>query len=185
MTPADVRVRIRRAADVPVLAAALMAQQPGTRYPFRDPLPLPVSEFMHAEDAEQAWTAELDGVPVGHVCRTGPAHGFPAADLLNEVCARAHRCEPRDLTWVSALFVASEARGRGIGSQLMDAVVTDARRHGLRPCLEVLPNHPAARTLYLATGWRTVHRLRPEWLTAVAGNEGPDVHVMVLSDPAG
>jgi hypothetical protein len=36
--------------------------------------------------------------------------------------------------------------------------------------------------LYLATGWRVVDRLRPEWLRAAAGERAPDVQVMVLPD---
>ena len=182
MTSTQVRIRTREPADVPVLAAALLAQQSETRYPFRDPLPIPVEVFLHAEDAVRAWTAELNGHPVGHVCRTGPLTGFPAADLLNELCAGAHGCDPADLAWVSALFVASEARGLGLGRRLMEQTVDDALNSGLRPCLEVLPTHPAAMSLYLATGWRIVHRLRPDWLRAVVGEEGPDVRVMVLSD---
>jgi GNAT superfamily N-acetyltransferase len=180
--PGQVRIRRRRPADLPLLATALLAQRPGTRYPFRDPLPVPVEDFLHARDARGAWTAELRGRPVGHVCRTGPAEGHLEADLLNDVCAQAHGCPVRELTWVSAFFVAAEARGLGIGRQLLDVVVGDALSTGLRPCLEVLPTHPAALSLYLATGWRVVHRFRPDWLRAAAGAEGPDVQVMVLTE---
>jgi GNAT superfamily N-acetyltransferase len=183
VTPDDIQVRARVPADVPVLAEALFAQQAQTRYPFRDPLPLPVEDFLHAYDAVKAWTAVLDGRPVGHVCRVGPAKDFPAAGRLNEVCARAHGCEPTELAWVSTLFVAAEARGLGIGRRLMNKVVDDVRAHRLRPCLEVLPTHPAALTLYRATGWRVVDRLRPAWLYDVVGHEGPDVHVMILTEP--
>lgn len=182
VTPGEVRIRARRPSDVPALAAALLAQQSQTHYPFRDPLPVPVEDFLHARDAIKAWTAELDGRPVGQVCRVGPAGGFQAADLLNEVCSRAHGCARSELAWVSTLFVATEARGRGLGRRLMEVVVGDLRRSGLHPCLEVLPTHPAAKSLYLAMGWQVVHRLRPDWLTAVAGAEGPEVHVMVLPD---
>jgi GNAT superfamily N-acetyltransferase len=176
-----VRIRGREPTDIPGLATALLAQQSETRYPFRDPLPVEVEDFLHARDAVAAWTAELAGQPVGHVCRTGPSRGFPTADLLNQVCARAHGCDTSDLAWVSTLFVAAEARSRGIGRRLMEVVVGDVLRAGLHPCLEVLPTHPGAMSLYLATGWRVVHRLRPDWLCAVVGEEGPDVHVMVLT----
>ena len=181
MPAGDARIRTRKSADLPGLAKALLAQQSETRYPFRDPLPVSVEDFLHARDAVRAWTAELGGQPVGHVCRTGPASGFPAADVLNEVCARAHGCDPSQLAWVSTLFVAAEARGLGIGRQLMKAVVNDVLSSGHRPCLEVLPTHPAAVSLYLTTGWRVAHRMRPDWLRAVVGPEGPDVHVMVLT----
>lgn len=179
MTPSDIRIRPRESADLPPLGAALLEQQSQTRYPFRDPLPIPVEEFLHAHDAVRAWTAERDGRPVGHVCRTGPAHGFPEAELLNEVCAAEYRCDVDDLTWVSSLFVAADTRGTGAGRRLLETVVEDARTADLRPCLEVLPVHPAALSLYLANGWQLVHRFRPGWLDAAAADDGPDVHVMV------
>jgi GNAT superfamily N-acetyltransferase len=180
--PGRVCIRTRLPADVPALAAALLSQQSETHYPFRDPLPIPVEDFLHAHDAVAAWTADRDGHAVGHVCRTGPARGFPAAALLNEVCARAHGCDVSELAWVNTLFVAAEARGLGIGRRLLQVVVDDIADDDLRACLEVLPTHPHAMSLYLATGWRSVHQFRPEWLAAVAGEQGPDVHVMVLPD---
>ncbi len=182
MIPGEIRVRTRESADVPALAAALLAQQSATRYPFRDPLPVPVEEFLHAHDAEKAWTAELGGRPAGHVCRVRSARSTPAAEVLNEICAGAHGCDQSELTWVSTLFVAAEARGLGVGRLLMRAVIEDARSDSKRLCLEVLPTHPGAMTLYLTTGWRVVHRLRPDWLHAAVGEEGPDVHVMILTD---
>lgn len=176
-------VRPRRAADLPALAAVLREQQPATRYPFRDPLPVPVEQFLHADDAVAAWTAEVEGRPVGHVCRTGPVAGFPDAAALNGACARAHGCEVADLGWVSTLFVGAEVRGRGVGRLLLDAVVADLRAAGLRPCLEVLPVHPAALALYRRYGWTEVLSLRPDWLRDAVGEEGPDVVVMALLCP--
>jgi GNAT superfamily N-acetyltransferase len=178
--PSRVRVRPRRPDDVPGLAGVLRAQQPASRYPFRDPLPFPVERFLHAHDAAAAWTAELDDRPVGHVCRLGPPRGFPDADAMNEACARAHGCAVEDLGWVATLFVGLDARGLGVGRALLDTAVQDIRTAGLRPCLEVLPVHAAALTLYEATGWREVLRLRPAWLREAAGDQGPDVRVMVL-----
>ncbi|WP_104105151.1 GNAT family N-acetyltransferase [Nocardioides sp. 616] len=106
--------------------------------------------------------------------------GTRSAALLDQVCARAHACQPAELAWISGLFVATEARGLGIGRLLLAAVVDDIRAAGRHPCLEVLPVHPGAMSLYLASGWRVVHRFRPDWLREAAGEEGPNVHVMVL-----
>ena len=181
MTDAEPTIRSRRPDDLPALATTLLAQQPETRYPFRDPLPIPAEQFLHADDAQAAWTAELDGRPVGHVCRMGPAHGFPQADRINELCAETHGCRPSELAWVSSLFLAREARGLGLGRRLLDVVVDDARANNLHPCLEVLPVHEAAFSLYRSRGWRTVHRFRPAWLGGAPEDEVPDVHVMVLS----
>ena len=178
-----VALRPRRAADIPALVDVLREQQPTSRYPFRDPLPIPVERFFHTDDAVGAWTAELDGRPVGHVCHTGPPDGFPGAAEMNRVCALAHGCEVEQLAWISTLFVALELRGRGVGRRLLSTAVDDIRRAGLRPCLEVLPVHPAALALYTSTGWRKVMQVRPEWLVSVMGDEGPDVTVMVHAGP--
>lgn len=174
-----VRIRPREAADLPALGVALLEQQPETHYPFRNPLPMPVEDFLHARDALSAWTAELGGRPVGHACRVGAARGFPEAELLNDVCAGAYGCAAGDLTWVSSLFVGADARGRGAGRRLLETVVEDARANGMRPCLEVLPLHPAAIALYLSSGWQVVHRFRPAWLQGPAGDQAPHVQVMV------
>jgi GNAT superfamily N-acetyltransferase len=180
-----VNVRRRRPSDIPALAELLFDQQPISRYPFRDPLPWPVEQFLHADDAVAAWTAELDGRPVGHVCRLRPPTGFRHASEMNDACAEAHGCTVAELAWVSTLFVGPEVRGRGAGLLLLDTVVDDIRAAGLHPCLEVLPYDPAALRLYEATGWREVMRLRPSWLRQAAGEGGPDVVVMVLTVRAG
>jgi GNAT superfamily N-acetyltransferase len=176
-----VRIRPRRADDVPALVDVLMSQQRLTRYPFRDPLPVPPEQFLHADDALAAWTAELDGRPVGHVCRVRSPRG-PEAEAMNRACARGHGCAVEELGWVSTLFVDPAARGLGIGRALVGTVVADMREVGLRPCLEVLPVHSAALALYEADGWQEVLRLRPEWLRTVDGEVPPDVRVLVLPD---
>lgn len=173
-------VRLRRSSDIPALAEVLLTQQPTSRYPFRNPLPFPVERFLHADDAVGAWTAEIDGRVVGHVCRTGSPQGFPHAADMNQACAEAHGCTVDELAWVSTLFVGAEARGRGVGRLLLSTAVDDIRESGLHPCLEVLPYHPAALQLYEATGWHEVLRVRPDWLRSAAGDAGPDVVVMVL-----
>lgn len=178
-------MRPRRPEDLPGLGADLLEQQPVTRYPFRDPLPVSTDAFLHADDALGAFVAEVDGDVVGHVARTGPAHGWPDAERMNQACARAHGCGVAELSYVSALFVALRGMRRGAGRALLTAVVDDLRGVGQRPCLEVLPHHAGARSLYLASGWRDVLTVRPPWLTSVVGDEGPDVHVMVLATGRG
>lgn len=176
-------IRERRRGDIPALATALFAQQPATQYPLRNPLPISVEEFLHAEDAIAAWTAEVDGAPVGHGCHVGPLRRGPISAELNEVAAAAHGCPTEHLTWISSFFVATERRGLGLGRALLETIVADARSRGLRPCLEVYPVHPAAIALYTDTGWQVVHQARPEWLRDAKGDEGPDVLIMVLPEP--
>ncbi len=178
----EMSVRRRRYEDIPLLVDLLMEQQPDTRYPFRNPLPMPVEEFLHADDAVGAWTAEVDGRLAGHVCRVGPLAGLAAAAEMNLACATAHGCEVEQLAWVSKLFVGRAARGIGLGHLLLATVLDDIRQAGLYPCLEVLPVHEAALSLYVSTGWREVMRVRPEWLERATGDAGPDVLVMVLPE---
>ena len=173
-------VRPRRPDDVPALAQVLLAQQPLTRYPVRNPLPVPVEQFLHADDALAAWTAELGGRPVGHVCRVGLPRSIPDADDVARTCALAHGCAVEELGWVSTLFVDPGSSGLGIGRALLGTVVTEMRGAGIRPCLEVLPVHSAALALYESEGWREVARLRPDWLVAAAGDDAPDVRILVL-----
>ncbi|UUW91142.1 GNAT family N-acetyltransferase [Pimelobacter simplex] len=169
------RIRRRRAADLPALAGVLFEQQPETRYPYRDPLPIPVESFLHADDARAAWTAEFGGRPVGHVCWTAPDRSSEASEPseLNRAAAAAHGCAVDDLGWVSTLFVGPEARGYGVGRRLLDTAVAGIREAGRRPCLEVLPLHAAAERLYRSAGWVEAARLPASWAP-------PDLPVVVM-----
>lgn len=172
-------LRPRRPEDIPRLGVDLLEQQPHTRYPFRDPLPIPVAVFLHAEDALGALVAERDGDVIGHVCWVESSGGFPDAQRMHDACAEAVGVPVDQLAWVSALFTAERGRGVGAGRLLLEGAVTAIRAIDHVPCLEVLPHHGAARQLYLSSGWRDVTTIRPPWLTSVVGDEGPDVHVMV------
>jgi GNAT superfamily N-acetyltransferase len=178
MADRDVTVEIRARApeDLRVLEDLLWDQQPESSYPLRNPLPIPTTAFLHADDADAAWTATLDGRPAGHVCRT-TGHPDP---VVEQVCAEAHGCAVDELGWVSTLYVGRTSRGLGLGRALLDTVVAHLRAEGRRPCLEVYPAGTAALTLYTSGGWCEVMRTRPEWLRAVRGDEGPDARVLVL-----
>ena len=176
----SVEIRARTSADLPALVDLLWDQQPESSYPLRNPLPFPTSSFLHADDADAAWTATIDARPAGHVCRT-TGHPDPAVE---RTCAEAHGCAIDELGWVSTLYVGRSARGLGLGRRLLGTVVADLRAAGRRPCLEVYPARPAAMALYTSHGWREVMRTRPEWLRAVLDDEGPDVRILVLLDRA-
>ena len=120
-------VRARRSEDLPQLGEVLLAQQPSTRYPFRNPLPFPVEQFLHAHDALAAWTAEVDGRPMGHVCRIAPPAGRGDAAEMNEACAQAHGCAVQDLGWVATLFAGPGTRGLGVGRALLERWVAVSR----------------------------------------------------------
>lgn len=172
-------LRPRRPEDLPGLGVDLLEQQQRTRYPFRDPLPIPTTQFPHAEDSLGALVAERDGEVMGHVCWVESSGGFPDAQRMHDACAEAVGVPVDQLAWVSALFTAERGRGVGAGRLLLEGAVTAIRAIDHVPCLEVLPHHGAARQLYLSSGWRDVTTIRPPWLTSVVGDEGPDVHVMV------
>lgn len=175
-------VRERRPSDLPAAARMLLAQQAGSHYPYRDPLPMPAEEFLHGHDARGAWVAEHGGRVVGHVAWTEPGSRLADADSLR-IAAAAHGCEPEALGWVSSLVVAEEARGSGVGRALLATAVAGIRGAGRRPALEVLPVHPAALGLYTGLGWAEAGRVRPPWL-GEPGPDAPDVRVLVLPEPA-
>lgn len=170
-------IRPRRPEDLPVLVAVLLAQQPFTSYPVRNPLPFPVEDFLHARDAEEAWVAEIDGRAVGHVCWTLAADPTAAAVTA---CAEAHRCAVSELGWVSTLFVAPEAGGHGVGRRLLATAVDAIRGVGHHPCLEVVDLNPVAGRLYRSTGWVEVLRTRPEWLAGAVADPEVGESIMVL-----
>lgn len=189
MNAADVRIRRRRDEDVAPLVDVLWAQQPATRYPVRDSLPFPASEFLHAHDAAAAWTVEVDGRPLGHACwvpRVSAAddRGLEPATgrstTAGAACAAAHGCGVDELAWVSSLFLAPSLHGLGLGTRLLATVVADIRAAGLHPCLEVVDLNPGAARRYVADGWRAVLRAHPAWLVAAAGDPAVGTTTMVL-----
>ncbi|SDH84676.1 GNAT family N-acetyltransferase [Agrococcus jejuensis] len=189
----DVRIRPRSARDVDPLIEVLWAQQPATRYPVRSSLPFPASQFLHADDAVAAWTAEVEGRPVGHACwlrsldaaaQVGVDRATGRSSTAAEACATAHGCTVDELGWVSALFVDPAVRGLGVGSRLLAAVVADIRRSGMHPCLEVVDLNEAALRRYRADGWREVLRARPAWLAEAVDDAAVGTTTMVLRSAA-
>jgi ribosomal protein S18 acetylase RimI-like enzyme len=60
---------------------------------------------------------------------------------------------------MDGLFVAPEARGRGVGTRLLDAIAAEARARGYREVrLDVVDENPRARALYERRGFRAVAR---------------------------
>jgi GNAT superfamily N-acetyltransferase len=167
-------IRPRRPEDVAVVGELIMRQQPLTRYPFRNPLPFPVAEFVVRRGELASWVADLDGVPVGHVSvldvtdhEIGPAWSAAAGRPVEELAA------------VSVLVVDHEHTGIGIGSRLMDTCEAHLRAIGRQPVLEVVGGaHGRAVSLYLNRGWVVTGDVKPHWLP---DGEGP-VHIMVLPE---
>ncbi len=78
---------------------------------------------------------------------------------------------PRRHQWrIEALAVGAQARGKGIGTALLNAVIEDARQAGMRSVgLEVVDVNDRALQLYERVGFRSVANLRTGWLTAGGG----------------
>ena len=111
----------------------IMRQQPLTRYPFRNPLPFPVAEFVVRRGELASWVAEVSTgstgpAVVGHVSvldvtdhEIGPAWSAAAGRPVEELAA------------VSVLVVDHEHTGLGIGSRLMDTCEAHVRAIGRAP----------------------------------------------------
>jgi GNAT superfamily N-acetyltransferase len=161
-------IRPRRSEDLRPLADALAAQQEQTRYPATWPLPHPVEEFIRRPNELAAWTALIDGRPIGHVCvheadgssRTGETND---AELLNAWKA-FHNCQAGDLAIISSLFVASGCRGLGIGGALLNHATQWILEIGMAPCLHVVESPSPAAAVCAAKGWQTAGITRPAWL---------------------
>jgi GNAT superfamily N-acetyltransferase len=168
-------VRPRVPADVRPVCELLLRQQPLTRYPFRNPLPFPVEEFVQRPGELAAWVAEEDGRLLGHVslCDVGEHH-------LGPRWAAAVGRPVTDLATVSVLVVDPEATGRGIARALLDTCEQHARDVGRVPVLEVLSLQERAAALYRSRGWREIGEDDPDWLPPGTGHR---VTLMVL-DPA-
>ena len=176
-------VRPRRPADVPLVGQLIMRQQPQTRYPFRNPLPFPVEEFVARDGELAAWVAETApekgtdttaSAPtvVGHVSvldvtdhEIGPSWAEAVGRPVEELAA------------VSVLVVDLGLGRRGIATRLMDTCEAHIRDLGRTPVLEVVADaHSHAVSLYLRRGWRVIGEVRPRWLPP---GEGP-VKIMML-----
>lgn len=163
-----------------------MRQQPETRYPYRNPLPFPVAEFVVRPGELGAWVVEDDlrgeRAVVGHVSLTEVGEVGAARESQDPSGGRWTAGSGRplhDLAAVSVLVVDADASGRGLARLLLDVCEQRARELGRTPVLEVLGRHSRAADLYRRRGWREVGRSEPTWLPPGSGEE---VTFMVL-DP--
>lgn len=166
-------VRAREPRDLPLLVAALAAQQPTSSYPMRWPLPFPVEQFVVREGQERAWVAEVGGRVVGHV-----AVGRPRGDVELAFLDALGVPDTSGLGIVEVLFTELSARGSGIGGLLLDTAVAWLRARGRTPVLDVVTHHGTALEVYRHRGWQQVGRIRPPWLP----ESEADLLLMVLPD---
>ena len=118
------------------------------------PSPRPVSRrgWLVGDDVLDAWVAEAHGRVQGHVAITRVASDPAAALRWREVTGRP----PSELAGVSQLFVRSSARGRGLGTALLETAVAECRARGLTPVAMTVSTSRRGIALYDRAGWRLV-----------------------------
>lgn len=167
-------IRTRVDADLPALGSALVEQQAASGYPHRDPLPMAPEDFIARSGILAAWTADVDGTPVGHVA-TLPVREDGREPELARLWMTGHGLPAERLGEVGVYFTAVGVRGTGVGSALMRAALADLEARELAPCLDVVPTG-AAVEYYRRSGWVEVGSTRPSWLD----DDSPDVIAMIL-----
>ena len=116
----------------------------------------------HEEEADTPLPTIADRL--GADARDG--NSFVLAAVLDDAlvglaaCFRNTRLKERHRASIGGMYVAPEARGRGLGARLLDAVVARARQWpGLEQLtLTVVPESAAARRLYLRQGFQPFGR---------------------------
>ena len=153
----DRRIRLRTAGDVEPCVRVLAEVHRSDGYPVN--WPESPGEWLSDASGLGAWVAELDGRVAGHVSLSRSGEGDVAPRLWSE---RSGTSADRTAV-VSRLFVAPGARGHGIGAQLMDRAVGEARRRGLQPVLDVVASDTAAAALYERLGWTLMATVEQRW----------------------
>jgi len=124
----DLAVRSRRPSDLDALVAALAAVHEQDAYPVRSSR---VSEDWLTEGTDIAWVALIDGHVVGHVALARTGEGWE----------------------LTRFFVAVGARGRGVGTALLDVAEAWADADGLPMSLVVMEHNVDAQGVYARRGW--------------------------------
>ena len=162
-------IRPRLDLGVPVLCELLIEQQAVSRYPFHWPLPFPVEDFLVRDHEQASRVAELDGSVAGQVTITSVGSELSCADFRTGT-----GCP--DPAVVSAMFVSTAMRGRGVGNLLLETAVAWARKRDRVPVLDVVAPPDTALTFYQHHGWVEIGRRRVDWLP----HDNPYVHSLAL-----
>jgi len=88
-------------------------------------------------------------------------YGWTSAAIRFVLLATLERDTENERFLMDGLFVAPEARGSGVGTALLDAIVDEARRRGYAQVrLDVVDTNPRAKALYRHVGFREVKTVR-------------------------
>ena len=108
----------------------------------------------------------------GHFDDLAQAYGFPGAVWRAALLHLLERDVENVRFLMDGLFVRPEARGRGVGTALLDAICAEAATRGYAEVrLDVIDTNPRARALYERHGFRQV----------AASSMGPLRHVFGFS----
>lgn len=145
-----VRVRPRVDGDVDACIRILEAVHRQDGYPTHWPSD-PV-RWLSPRELLEAWVAEDDRGPVGHIVLRAATADPSAAVWSNATGLPAER-----LVATTRFFVSRERRGAGVGGKLLDAACVSAASRGLRPALDVVGTNRDAIRFYEHRGWQCVH----------------------------
>lgn len=148
-------MRRRAEEDLPGCVRALKAVHATNAYPMW--WPADPAGWLSPAGSTAAWIAELAGVVVGHVCVVRGVEDLLVTSLTG--------AGPDRLSTVSRLFVAPEARGRGLGGSLLAAGSEYASALGLQLMLDVVDDGGPAVALYERSGWQLVDHRLADWTT--------------------
>ena len=148
--PEGMRIRRRKDSHLAATVRLLGLVSNETGYP--NPRPASRHEWLIGDDVLDAWIAEQEGRIQGHVA-IKRADGDPTVALRwREVTGRP----ASELAGVSRFFVRSSARGRGLGTALLETAVDEARARGLLPVAEMVSTSRRGIALFDRLGWRMV-----------------------------
>lgn len=150
-----VDVRPRQIEELPPCADVLRSVHASDGYPMC--WPADPARWLTPRGLAAAWVVEHAGAITGHV--------GTVRDVTDPVVAAITGVPEDQLVSVTRLFVARQARGRGLGAILLDAVVRRARGQNLQVMIDVVDDGGAAVALYDRLGWRLVDRRLGDWTT--------------------
>jgi GNAT superfamily N-acetyltransferase/predicted DCC family thiol-disulfide oxidoreductase YuxK len=164
-------IRRRRPRDLAPAARLLRVVFAEGQYPVH--WPESPRSWLDGDDVLDAWVLERHGEMLGHIAISEVGLDPVAALRWREVTGR----DPSELAGISRYFVRPRARGKGVGSALLDVAVAEIRARGLLPVLDVVSASRDAIRLYDERGWRMI-AMYP-W-----GEKGSDLRIYFYAAPA-
>ncbi|MGB1235817.1 MAG: GNAT family N-acetyltransferase [Planktomarina sp.] len=104
---------------------------------------------------------EKGGLVGGDLKALAYVYGWPSVLWRGAMLDLLERPLARDQLLMDGIFVTADARGRGVGTALLNAVKTHARDLGKRQVrLDVIAENPRAKALYLREGFYEIKTTR-------------------------